>query len=120
MNCDQAQALLPGFQLGALEPQDRAALEHHLGGCLVCVRAYVDLKRSLELAEDGPAPSARARARLRGAVLAELGRVERPRAWWERPLAVALAAGVTLFSMASVQALRDATPRAPVGLAAQR
>lgn len=105
MSCDRTELDLVGFHFGEVEGPERDAVEAHLVTCLDCVKRYVLLKRGIELAESGPAPSDLGLARLRAAVANEVkGPVARARAKWERPLA-ALAAMVVVFSAASAVGL---------------
>ena len=91
VKCDEVDQQLVVFQLGLLEDPRRAEVEQHLAGCLACVRALLELKRAMELAEASPAPSEASRLKLRGAVARELGLEARPWRWWERPLALGVA-----------------------------
>ena len=101
---------LTGYHFGVLDDETRRRVEVHLIECPECVRAFVEIKRAIETSEAAPAPSNAARARLRKAVRAEMGIAER--AWWERPVAIALAASVVLVSTATMHALTttDASP----------
>ena len=94
---------LTGYQLGVLDDETRRRVEEHLIECPECVRAFVEIKRAIETSEAAPAPSDAARARLRRAVKSEMGIAERT--WWERPIAIALAASVVLVSTAAMHAL---------------
>lgn len=85
MTCTERVGDLVAWQLGELHGDERSALEAHVAGCTTCVQQFIALKRDLELAEAGPAPSAAARVKLRDAVKLELGLVPGP--WWERPVA---------------------------------
>ncbi|MFT3712414.1 MAG: zf-HC2 domain-containing protein [Archangium sp.] len=76
---------LMAWQLGDLHGEERVKLEAHVSECTSCVREFIALKRDVELAEDGPAPSFAAKEKLRHAVKLELGLVPGP--WWERPVA---------------------------------
>jgi anti-sigma factor RsiW len=68
---------LLAFHLGSLEEPRRAAVEAHLCGCADCLRAFLALKRAVEIGGDGPRPSSAARARLREAVAREFPRRRR-------------------------------------------
>ena len=114
MSCDEIEAELVGYHFGTLDDDVRRRVEEHLAGsaeggpadsphagCAACVRAFVEIKRAVETNEDAPSPSPAARAKLRRAVARELA----PRAWWERPLAIALAASVVMLAGATMHAL---------------
>ena len=118
MKCEEIEADLVGYHFGTLDEDARRALEEHLCGCGACVRAFVETKRAIETSEDAPAPSETARARLRRAVATELGVA--PRTWWERPLAIALAASVVLIAGATMHALTSGDGRAPYALRAEK
>ena len=94
---------LTGYHFGVLGDEERRRVEEHLIECPECVRAFVEIKRAIETSEAAPAPSDAARARLRRAVKSEMGIAERK--WWERPIAIALAASVVLVSTAAMHAL---------------
>lgn len=83
MTCDDVKVDLMAWQLGELHGDARATLEAHVLECASCVKAFVEVKRAVELAEDGPAPSTSARVTLRAAVRDEFFAA----AWWERPVA---------------------------------
>ena len=94
---------LAGYHFGVLDDETRRRVEAHLMECPECVRAFVEIKRAIESSEEAPAPSNAARSRLRRAVKREMGIAERT--WWERPVAIALAASVVLVSTATMHAL---------------
>jgi anti-sigma-K factor RskA len=90
------------YALGALEGEERLALEKHLAGCAACGRELEDLRASaalLAFSVSGPKPPARARARLMAAVAKEPRRMPvrtvAYRTWW-RPLEWALGAAAML------------------------
>jgi anti-sigma factor RsiW len=119
MTCEEIDPELVGYHFAELEPEARAAVEAHLVGCPSCTRSFVDLKRAIELQEGAARPSDAARARLRRAVVAELaGPRGAPRRWWERPLAVAVAASLVLAASASTRLLTARPGRPPLALAA--
>ncbi|HEY1957351.1 MAG TPA: zf-HC2 domain-containing protein [Polyangiaceae bacterium] len=118
MTCDAIEPELVGYHFGTLDDETRAKVEAHLCACAACVRAFVETKRAIETSEDAPAPSAAARARLRRAVARELGVA--PRVWWERPIAIALAASVVLIAGATMHALTTGNGQAPYALRAGR
>src|SRR2546430_12091396 len=94
---------LTGYHFGVLYEEARERVERHLCECSECVRAYVEIKRAIETSEAAPVPSDAARARLRRAVQREMGLAERT--WWERPVAIALAASIVLVASATMHAL---------------
>ncbi len=100
------------YHFGALEEEERREVEAHLVTCVPCVREFVALKRSIETSADVH-PSARARARLREAVASELRVAERRWAWWERPLAIAVAASIVLAAGATTRALTSSEGAPP-------
>jgi anti-sigma factor RsiW len=101
--CEHDYLVLP-YHLGGLDAYERSSIEAHLPTCASCVSEFVRLKRSLEAAEDGPAPPLALRQRVRNSVATELarsaGEVRRFRLSWERPMAFAFAVVVGLFAMA--------------------
>lgn len=107
MTCTEIEPELVGYHFGTLDDEQRRRVEEHLVECSACVRAFVELKRAIETSEEAPAPSPAARAKLRRAVARELDGVER--SWWERPLAIALAASVVMIAGATMHALTSAT-----------
>lgn len=112
MSCEAVQRELVGFQFGEVAGAARAELEGHLVACPACLRSYLALKRGVELAEAEPAPSAGFRARLRGAVAAELGLVPSPAwRWWERPVAFGFAGVAVVVAVLAMHAVA----RAPAG-----
>jgi len=98
MSCEHIRPQLIGFHFGAA-PRDE--IEAHLLACPACLRELFDLQRALERGDDGPAPSERAKARLRNAVLRAIAPV-RP---WHVPFAFAFAASMVLASWAAMAAL---------------
>lgn len=116
MTCHEIEPELVGYHFVTLDDETRRRVEEHLTECPQCVRAFVDLKRSIETAEEAPAPSDLARARLRRAVENELGRSW---SWWQRPLAIAVAASIVLVAGAAMQRVTSTTS-APYGLAVHR
>ena len=89
------------YALGALEGEERLALEKHLAECAACGRELEELRGSaalLAFSVSGPKPPVRAKARLMRAIAKEprmqMRAVER-RVWW-RPLEWALGAAAML------------------------
>ncbi len=115
MSCSEIEPDLVGYHFGALDEDARRRVEEHLVSCADCVRAFVETKRAIETSEEAPAPSDMARARLRRAVARELG-VGLERTWWERPVAIALAASVVLVAGATMHALTTAEGAPPYAL----
>ena len=105
---------LTGYHFGALDDETRRRVEEHLMECPECVRAFVEIKRAIETSEAAPVPSDTARARLRRAVRSEMGIAERT--WWERPVAIALAASVVLVASATMHALTTTDGRPPYAM----
>jgi len=141
MTCDEIERELVGYHFATLEDApsdsrrpassgsvDRRRVEEHLVSCAACVRAFVEIKRAIETSEEAPAPSPAARAKLRHAVARELDgaaadgkspttkRADVRRTWWERPLAIALAASVVLVSGAAMHALTQTSGSPPYAL----
>lgn len=104
MNCDEVKGSLVGWHFADLEPGPRAEVEAHLPGCAGCVAEFMALKRSVELAEAGPRPSAAARARLREAVSVEL--MGPPRRWWEPIVTLGFATASVVFAVFVLDLLR--------------
>lgn len=116
MTCAATQAQLVGFHFGALEARERAAVEAHLVGCRECLSAFLTLKRDVEGGAEEVAPPATLRLRVRASVAKELGLVASPPVWWQRPLAVGLAAAAVVVGVMTVQLVSHAPGRPPVGL----
>ena len=112
MTCESIEPELVAYHFGLLEGDARDAVESHLATCPSCVRAFVALKRAIEVGEADPArPSRAARDRLRRAVAREVNPVA-PRRTWERPVAFAIAASVVLAATATTRAITSG-PGAP-------
>ena len=95
--------LTAGYALDALDPEERAAFEAHLGGCARCQEELATLWEAtgaLAYAAVGPAP----RPELRERVL-EGARAERPNVVPLRPRRWALPAAVSVAAVAAVAAL---------------
>lgn len=117
MTCETIEPDLVAYHFAVLDDDARERVESHLASCGACVRAFVELKRAIERADDAtPAPCAR--AKLRDAVARELGiapaNVARRR--WERPLALALAASVVLLAGRATHAITSGPGTPPYGL----
>lgn len=118
MTCQEIEPELVGYHFATLDETTRARVEEHLGACADCVRAFIEIKRAVETSEESPAPTPAARARLRRAVASEMGLA--PRAWWERPLAIALAASIVLVAGATMHKLTSDSGAAPYALRAPK
>jgi anti-sigma-K factor RskA len=101
---DQFAEDLPLYALGALEAEQRTALENHLRDCNACRRELQQLEGDmalLSLSATGPAPPARSRPRLMSAIANEprtRAVAERRRSWaWIPVLAAIIFAALTLF-----------------------
>lgn len=120
MTCREIEPDLVGYHFGVLDDRERAAVESHLVSCPDCVAAFVALKRAIEIGEQAARPSDAARARLRAAVAAELGLGVRPahapRRWWERPVALAVAASVVAVASATTNELTSGPGSPPYAL----
>jgi anti-sigma factor RsiW len=118
MTCQEAERELVAYHFGLVSEDARDALEAHLLGCSACLRAFLEVKRAVEIGEDSPPPSAASRAKLRGAIARAIGVTEmkRPWAWWERPLAFGLAASFVLASMVAVRAISMRAPTPPYAM----
>lgn len=112
MSCSEIEHELVAYHFNALDDDARHRMEAHLCACAPCVRAYVELKRAVETSEDAPKVSDAARTRLKRAVARELGIEDRKWSWWERPLALAVAASIVLAAGATTRALAS-EPGAP-------
>ena len=119
MTCESASAELVAYHFGTIAAAERTALEQHVLGCASCLRAYVELKRDIELSEDAPAPSEAVRQRVRGAIARALQPEPSRRAWrwWERPMAFGLAGAAVIAAMVATQAVSTGPGAAPRTLA---
>ena len=115
MTCDEIRPELIPYHFGEVSAETRRRLEEHLPGCPGCVTELLSFKRAIETADEGPAPSELARARLRAAVAREVGAA--PRRRWERPLAFAFAASAVLAAMAAMRTMTDGPGAPPLGAA---
>ena len=100
MDCTGVASLVVAYHLGAVDDDERSAVEEHLVACTACLKTYLALKRATENG-NGERPSAKARARLREAVEREV----RPRPvailarripLYQGLVAAAIAAAITL------------------------
>jgi hypothetical protein len=120
MTCHEIEPELAGYHFGTLDGETRSSLESHLIECSACVGAFVAIKRAVETSEGEPGPSPDLRLRLRRAVSDELGLSRRRWAWWERPLAVAIAASAVLAAGATLRTIASMPAAPPYALAAPR
>ena len=116
MSCQQIEPELVGYHFGVVDDDTRQQIEDHLVECPGCLRSFLALKRDLETADSGPRPSAALRARLRQDVAAELGLLPRRWAWWERPLALALAGAAVVAAVFLVGTLATSPGAMPHGM----
>ena len=100
---DTIHELTAGYALDALDAEERAAFEAHLGGCARCqeeLASFWEATGALAYAAAGPAP----RPELRERLLAS-ARAERPNVVPLRPRRWALPAAVSVAAVAAVAAL---------------
>ena len=100
---DTIHELTAGYALDALDAEERAAFEAHLGGCARCqeeLASFWEATGALAYAAAGPAP----RPELRERLLAS-ARAERPNVLPLRPRRWALPAAVSVAAVAAVAAL---------------
>jgi hypothetical protein len=114
--CADFQAELPAYHFALLAPAIRPALEAHLLTCRTCLAGFLAIKRDLETSADLPRPSDTARARLRAAVATELAAPTRTWPWWQRPLALTLAAAAMHLAIATVSGLHTRPAHPPHSL----
>jgi anti-sigma factor RsiW len=119
MKCAEIGPELVGYHFGTLDDDTRPRVEAHLVECPACVRELVALKRAIETSEDAPPLSTAARSRLRRAVASELGIGATRWSWWERPLAIAVAASIVLVAGATTRALATSDGAPPHALSAE-
>jgi anti-sigma factor RsiW len=96
MTCDETRPALLDLHFSTLNGAVRDAVETHLCTCSLCVQEFLALKRACDEGEAAPAPSPGVAVRIQHAARV---RLSPPRPRWERPMAVALAAAVTLFAV---------------------
>ncbi len=111
MDCDVIGVELTGFHFGDLEDEARRRVEAHLLACPLCLQAFLALKRTIETADAKPSDAARSRLR---AAVADQVTTRRPSwAWWQRPLAVAVAAAAIMFAASTASMLAASPGGAP-------
>jgi anti-sigma-K factor RskA len=107
VNCDEAQDLLALNAVGALEPAERAQMEHHTATCPTCAplaAQYVDVASLMSAALEPVPPPARLRRNLMAQVYAEASAAA-PNPWWRRLVAAIPASrGITVLGVAAVAA----------------
>jgi anti-sigma-K factor RskA len=102
-DCQKTRELLEAYALGALEADERTAVERHLETCADCralADELVDTAHKLPLALAAVSPL-RPPAALKGRLLGQLapaGRAE-PRRWWWRPSAALALVSVVLAGL---------------------
>ncbi len=99
MTCDDTRSRLLDLHFSSLDDEARDTVETHLVGCSACVQEFLALKRACDEGDAAPSPGPAVAARIHQAVARQL-RPPRPR--WERPLAIALAAVITVFAVSMV------------------
>lgn len=112
MDCDLIRQDLIAFCLGDIDDKQREQIEAHLLSCATCLQELFTYKRAIERSE--AKPSEAAKARLRDAVERKLA-LRRPKVWlwWQRPLAVAVAAASIILAAAAINVLKTSPGRAP-------
>lgn len=109
MDCKLIRGELVAYHFGSVEERARDQVEGHLVECPDCLKGYLALKREIETARSGPAPSQSARDRLRRAVAQEVAKKKMEAAspgWWRRPLAFGFAAASAAAVMLAVVSVR--------------
>jgi anti-sigma factor RsiW len=100
---------LIAYMKDELAPPAREAVSRHLGGCAECRQMLAGFRAVLEgvaAATPPPVHWARYRAELRVRLEAEAARQRR--AWWQRPLPMAVSAGLVAAALAVVALLPSA------------
>ena len=93
MRAHPETALVP-YLKGELAPAERARVAAHLDGCDRCRVALDDARAVLDALAVSPAPTEPHWGRYRAELRARLReRARRPR-WWQRPITIALSAGL--------------------------
>lgn len=107
VNCEDAQDLLALDAVGALEPAERAQMEHHAATCPTCgplAAQYADIVSLIPAALEPVPPPARLRRNLMAQVYAEASAAA-PSPWWRRLVAAIPASrGITVLGVAAVAA----------------
>jgi anti-sigma factor RsiW len=111
---------LVAYHFNVLHGDDRRRVERHLVECAACIGSFIEVKRGIEEGEDAPGPSKGARAAIRRAVAVELGIRENRSSWWERPVALAVAASVVVGASLTTHALASVAGVPPHAMAQNR
>lgn len=120
MDCELIHIELVPYHFGGIDDEARTRVEAHLLACPACLKDFLALKRSIEARE--ARPTAMAKARLRKAVMREIGHDDAgvSWSWWERPLAVAFAGAAMLAAIMLVHGVESTPGEAPHSLEAPR
>jgi anti-sigma factor RsiW len=86
-------SLLP-YVKGDLAPAERARVAAHLDGCDRCRAALTDVRAVLAALAPAPTPSDPHWGRYRAELRARLAARSRAPRWWQRPLPIAVSAGL--------------------------
>ena len=86
-------ALVP-YVRGELTPAERVRVAAHLEACDRCRLALTDVRAVLGALSAAPAPPEPHWGRYRAELRARLVERERPPRWWQRPMPIALSAGL--------------------------
>jgi anti-sigma factor RsiW len=105
-------ALVP-YVRGELAPAERARVTTHLEACDRCRVALADVHAVLGALTPPPAPAEPHWGRYRAELRARLAERGRPPRWWQRPMPIALSAGLAaallLFTLRPAPVERPAT-----------
>lgn len=110
-------ALVPYAQ-NELTPPERERVAAHLDSCDRCRVALADVRAVLGALATPPAPPAPDLGRYRTELRARLGEGARGPRWWQRPMPIALSAGLAaallLFSLRPTPVEKPATNLTPI------
>jgi anti-sigma factor RsiW len=105
-------ALVP-YARGELAPAERARVAAHLEACDRCRVALTDVRAVLGALSPPPAPAEPHWGRYRAELRARLVARARPPRWWQRPMPIAVSAGLAaallLFTLRPTPVERPAT-----------
>jgi anti-sigma factor RsiW len=111
-NIHPETALVP-YVREELAPAERARVATHLEGCDRCRVALADVRAVLGALASAPAPSEPHWGRYRAELRARLAGRSRPPRWWQRPMPIALSAGLAaallLFTLKPTPVEKPAT-----------